>query len=102
MTAERPEALDPEGLTRHLPRHIAVLGLISLLTAMSSAMVYGLLPVFLVKSLGATTASVGFIEGIAEAMMSLARICSGLASDWIWAAASRSYYSVMRYQPSTK
>jgi len=43
MTAERPEALDPEGLTRHLPRHIAVLGLISLLTAMSSAMVYGLL-----------------------------------------------------------
>jgi hypothetical protein len=69
---------------------------------MSSAMVYGLLPVFLVKSLGATTASVGFIEGIAEAMMSLARICSGLASDWIWAAASRSYYSVMRYQPSTK
>ena len=83
MTAERPEALDPEGLTRHLPRHIAVLGLISLLTAMSSAMVYGLLPVFLVKSLGATTASVGFIEGIAEAMMSLARICSGLASDWM-------------------
>src|ERR1019366_3931863 len=59
MTAERPEALDPEGLTRHLPRHIAVLGLISLLTAMSSAMVYGLLPVFLVKSLGATTASGG-------------------------------------------
>src|SRR5450759_3078655 len=33
MTAERPEALDPEGLTPHLPRHIAVLGLISLLTA---------------------------------------------------------------------
>jgi MFS family permease len=83
MTAERPEALDPEGLTRHLPRHIAVLGLISLLTATSSAMVYGLLPVFLVKSLGATTASVGFIEGIAEAMMALARIVSGLASDWM-------------------
>jgi hypothetical protein len=27
-----------------LPRHVAVLGVISLLTAMSSAMVYGLLP----------------------------------------------------------
>jgi MFS family permease len=66
-----------------LPRHIAVLGVISLLTAMSSAMVYGLLPVFLVKSLGATMASVGFIEGIAEAMMALARIFSGLASDWM-------------------
>ena len=83
MTAERPEALDREERARHLPRNVAVLGVISLLTAMSSAMVYGLLPVFLVKSLGASTASVGFIEGIAEAMMSLARIFSGLASDWM-------------------
>lgn len=83
MTAERPEALDPEGLVRHLPRNVAVLGVISLLTAMSSAMVYGLLPVFLIKSLGATTASVGFIEGVAEAMMSLTRIFSGVASDWM-------------------
>ncbi len=83
MTAERPETLDREERARHLPRNVAVLGVISLLTAMSSAMVYGLLPVFLVKSLGASTASVGFIEGIAEAMMSLARIFSGLASDWM-------------------
>lgn len=79
-TAERPEAPNPQG--RRLPRHVTILGIISLLTAMSSAMVYGLLPVFLVKVLGATTASVGFIEGIAEASMSLARIISGLASDW--------------------
>ena len=83
MTAERPDALDPEGLARHLPRNVAVLGVISLLTAMSSAMVYGLLPVFLVKSLGATTASVGLIEGVAEAVMSLTRIFSGVASDWM-------------------
>ena len=46
-------------------------------------MVYGLLPVFLVKILGASMASVGFLEGIAEAMMALARIFSGLASDWM-------------------
>src|ERR1035437_9289220 len=83
MTAERPEALDPEGLTRHLPRDIAVLGLISLLSSLSSGIVYALLPVFLVKILGATTASVGFIEGTAEAMMALARMVSGLASDWM-------------------
>jgi MFS family permease len=57
--------------------------MISLLTAISSAMVYGLLPVFLVKVLGASMASVGFLEGVAEAMMALARVVSGLASDWM-------------------
>ena len=82
MIAERPEAPDRgEPAPRRLPRHILVLGVISLLTAASSAMVYGLLPVFLVRVLGATVASVGVIEGIAEAMTSLAKIVSGVASD---------------------
>jgi MFS family permease len=82
MTAERPEASDlDEPALRRLPRHIAVLGIISLLTATSSAMVYGLLPVFLVQVLGATVASVGLIEGIAEATTSLMKIVSGFASD---------------------
>ena len=84
VTAERPQAPDPDGLVpRRLPRHIAVLGVISLLTAMSSAMVYGLLPVFLVRVLGASVASVGLIEGIAEAMSSFMKIISGFASDWM-------------------
>jgi MFS family permease len=69
--------------TLKLPRHVAVLGVISFLTAMSSAMVYGLLPIFLVRVLGATMASVGIIEGIAEATTSLTKIVSGRASDWI-------------------
>jgi MFS family permease len=58
-----------------------VLGLISFLTAMSTAMVYGLLPLFLVQVLGATVASVGLIEGVAEGGMSLARIGAGILSD---------------------
>src|SRR3974390_2126232 len=73
------QAMQPRGL----PRHVVVFGLISLLPAMSSAMVYGLLPVFLVRALGATSVAVGLIEGIAEGAMSLARIFSGLASDWL-------------------
>jgi MFS family permease len=82
ISAEHPEAPDFDGpMLRRLPRHIVVLGIISLLTATSSAMVYGLLPVFLVRVLGATVASVGLIEGIAEAMTSLAKIVSGFASD---------------------
>jgi MFS family permease len=66
-----------------LPRHIIVLGIISFLTAMSSAMVYGLLPVFLIKVLHTTAASVGFIEGMAEATTSLTKIASGMVSDWL-------------------
>jgi MFS family permease len=66
-----------------LPRHVIVLGIISFLTAMSSAMVYGLLPIFLVKVLQATAASVGIIEGIAEGATSLTKIASGLVSDRI-------------------
>src|SRR5690349_14267218 len=67
----------------HLSANVVRLGFVSLLTAMSSAMVYGLLPVFLVKSLGVTVASVGLIEGIAEATTSLVKVISGAASDWI-------------------
>ena len=42
-----------------------------------------LLPVFLVRVLGASMASVGLIEGLAEATNSLIKIFSGAASDWI-------------------
>lgn len=54
-----------------------------MLTAMSSAMIYGLLPVFMVRVLGISIASVGVIEGTAEAANSLIKIVSGTASDWI-------------------
>lgn len=82
MIAERSEAADRDEPTpRRLPRHILVLGIISLLTATSSAMVYGLLPVFLVRVMGATVVSVGLIEGVAEATTSLMKIISGYASD---------------------
>lgn len=72
-----------EDAVLRLPRHIVVLGIISFLTAMSSAMVYGLLPVFLVRVLNSTIATVGVIEGIAEATTSLTKIVSGIASDWL-------------------
>jgi len=50
---------------------------------MSSAMIYGVLPVFLVVVVGASTASVGFIEGFAEATNSFVKILSGVMSDRI-------------------
>lgn len=62
---------------------VATLGWVSMLTSMSSAMIYGLLPVFLVKVLGASMGAVGLIEGTAEAAGSFVKIFSGTASDWI-------------------
>ncbi len=50
MSQEPPRAWGGRGNPRLSPT-IAWLGVVSLLTAMSSAMVYGLLPVFLVKVL---------------------------------------------------
>jgi hypothetical protein len=47
--------------------NVAVLGYVSMLTALSSAMIYRLLPVFPVRPLGLSTVSVGLIEGMAEA-----------------------------------
>jgi MFS family permease len=46
-------------------------------------MIVSLLPVFLVTVIGASAASVGWIEGIAEATNSAARILSGTLSDWL-------------------
>ena len=71
----------------HAPRrfspNIAILGYVSMLTAMSSAMIYGLLPVFLVRALGVGIASIGLIEGVAEAGTSFIKIASGAVSDRI-------------------
>src|SRR5689334_25436704 len=74
---------DDMRVRKPLPRRVVLLGVISLLTATSSAMIYGLLPVFLVKTMGVSTISVGLIEGAAEATTALANIASGLTSDWI-------------------
>jgi MFS family permease len=48
---------------------------------LSSEMIHGLLPVFLVSTLGASTITLGLIEGIAEGTASIAKIFSGVLSD---------------------
>jgi MFS family permease len=70
-------------MPRRLSPNIALLGLVSLFTATSSAMVYSLLPIFLVKVLGASVAVLGIMEGTAEATNSAMRLISGAASDRI-------------------
>ncbi len=104
MARDAGASLSNDKCVRIVSRHSSlmnVLGLVSFLTAMSTAMIYGLLPIFLVRILGATVASVGLIEGIAEGGMSLARIASGMVSDGSGAANLLSC-SVMPSLRSTK
>lgn len=69
-------------LWQPLPRNVVALGVVSLLMGTSSQMIHSLLPLFLVTVLGASTVSVGVIEGIAEATNSFAKVFSGALSDW--------------------
>ncbi len=61
--------------------NIILLGITSLLTDISSEMVYPILPIFLVTTLGAGPAILGLIEGIAESLASLLKVFSGYFSD---------------------
>src|SRR3989442_284060 len=68
---------------RAIPRSIWALGIVSMFMDLSSEMIHGLLPVFLVSVLGASALSVGVIEGLAEATTSITKIFSGTLSDYL-------------------
>lgn len=74
---------EPNPSRARIPRGIWVLGFVSMLMDISSEMIHALLPVYLVTVLGASTLTVGFIEGIAEATASITKIFSGALSDWL-------------------
>jgi MFS family permease len=73
----------PQGGLRRIPRGVWMLGLVSLFMDTSSELVHSLLPVFLVTALGASTLTVGIIEGVAEAMAAVTKVFSGVVSDWL-------------------
>jgi MFS family permease len=66
---------------KRLPAGIWALGLVSLCMDISSEMIHGLLPVFLVTTLGASPLLVGLIEGVGEATANFAKVFSGALSD---------------------
>ena len=68
-------------MQRGLPRAVWALGLVSLLMDTSSEMIHGLLPVFLVTGLGASAATLGVIEGFAEATALVIKVFAGMLSD---------------------
>lgn len=66
-----------------LPKGVIALGLVSLTKDLSSEMIHSLLPAFPVTVLGASAMAVGTFEGIAEAAASIAKVFSGMISDWV-------------------
>ena len=81
-------------LLASLPRNVWVATLTSFLTDISSEMILNLVPLFLSNVLGAPTAVIGLIEGIAETTSSLLKTLSGWVSDrW----GSRKWPAVVGY-----
>ena len=68
---------------RQIPRPIWILGFVSMLMDISSEIVHSLLPMFLVAGLGASVATVGLIEGVAEAAAPIVKVFSGSLSDYL-------------------
>ena len=71
MTATRPR----------LPAAVYALGATSLLNDAASEMIYPLMPLFLTVSIGAGAATLGIIEGSADALSSVLKLVSGQVSD---------------------
>lgn len=83
-----------EASGQSLPRAVWALGVTSLLMDTSSELIHGLLPVFLVVTLGASATALGMVEGIAEAAAQVSRVFSGWLSD---ALGRRKALAVMGY-----
>lgn len=66
-----------------LPRMVWMLGLVSLFMDASTEWIQSLTPLFLTVGLGASAASLGLIEGVANAVASALRLLSGAFSDWL-------------------
>lgn len=68
---------------RQIPASIWALGFVSLLMDVSSELIHSLLPAFLVGTLGASAAMLGFIEGAAESLALIVKVFSGALSDYL-------------------
>jgi MFS family permease len=90
-----PETPNP---LKSLPRNVWIVTVTSFLTDISSEMLANLVPLFLANVLGAGTAIVGLIEGLAETTASLMKIYSGALSDKL---GKRKWLTVLGYGLST-
>lgn len=79
-------------------RNVMMMGIVSFFTDFSTEMVLGVLPIFVVKDLGASRAILGAMEGSAELTSYVLRMVSGSLSDKI---GKRKIFVVIGYTLST-
>jgi MFS family permease len=79
----RPAAARPSspGVARHVAATVVLLGIVSLLTDISSESVNAVLPIYLTSILGMSTLAYGFIDGIYQGVSALVRIAGGWIAD---------------------
>lgn len=70
-------------LLRGITRNVVMLGLVSLLTDVSSELLVYVVPLFLANVLAATPTVIGIVEGIAESVAAFVKLGSGAISDRI-------------------
>jgi MFS family permease len=81
-------------LFKKIPKQVFILGMVSFFTDFASEMLYPITPIFLTTALGASMATVGIIEGIAEITSGLLKGYFGSLSDKIQ---KRSIFIVLGY-----
>ncbi|HEV8191341.1 MAG TPA: MFS transporter [Ktedonobacterales bacterium] len=87
LAEKAPEAQQPSdrrrlpGWLRGITTTVVILGIISLLTDMSSEMIIPLRLIFLVQVLGTPLTLAGLIEGVAEGATSILKVVSGRLAD---------------------
>lgn len=79
MSDSAPDA--GKAVRQALPAQVWALGMVSLLTDVSSELVHALLPLLLVGSLGVSMLMLGLIEGLAEGTASIVKLFAGAISD---------------------
>jgi MFS family permease len=94
MSKQHKTSSSPGTWKRTLPQSIWALGFVSMFMDISSELVHSLLPVFLTTVLGASMLTIGILEGIAEATVSITKVFSGAISDYI---GKRKFLAVLGY-----
>ena len=98
----KPFVTDSDQLSRGkifgLNPNVFFLGVVSLLTDVSSEMIFTLVPFFLCNVLGAATTIVGLVGGVSESTDAIFRIFSGWISDKL---GKRKFLAVSGYSVST-
>ena len=95
LQPSNPESISSnKGFDRKLPKDIWALGFVSMFMDSSSELVHSLLPIFMATTLGASMATIGIVEGFAEAAAAITKVFSGVISDYF---RKRKFLAVVGY-----